>query len=64
LDCFEDNIEKVEPRLLADAIYALGITYKSKCTHIFNGFEYHEDLHVQAVAKEALTELSKSNDNK
>lgn len=64
LDYLAENIESIEPGLLADALYALELTFNNKYVHIFNRFEYNENPRVQAVAKEALTELSKSNDNK
>ncbi|MDQ2088018.1 hypothetical protein RBH29_16435 [Herbivorax sp. ANBcel31] len=64
LDYLADNIEMVEPELLEDAIYALELTYNQKYVPIFIKYEFHENPHVQVVAKEALTELSKLNFDK
>jgi HEAT repeat protein len=61
LDYLAERIELIETELLADAIYALGLTFNIKYVPTLIRYENHEHTTVRNVAKEALLELSKSN---
>ncbi|MDF2546765.1 MAG: hypothetical protein K0R93_1663 [Anaerosolibacter sp.] len=63
LSYLADNIEEMEPELLADALYALANTYNCGYVPIFIRYENHHNPAVRNVAQEALQELSKSNIN-
>ncbi|GIO87877.1 hypothetical protein J25TS5_48090 [Paenibacillus faecis] len=52
-------IDQVEPYNLADALYALGITYNKKYVPLLLNYKNHENPIVQRVARDALKELSK-----
>ncbi|MCU6793505.1 hypothetical protein OB236_15475 [Paenibacillus sp. WQ 127069] len=58
LDYLAERIESIEFELLADAIYALGLTFNLKYVPIFIRYENDEHLNVRNVAKEVLLELS------
>ncbi|WP_240422005.1 hypothetical protein [Paenibacillus periandrae] len=58
LDYLVERIESIEFELLADAIYALGLTFNLKYVPIFIRYENDEHLNVRNVAKEVLLELS------
>lgn len=58
LDIIADQMEKLEPELLAEAVYALGITYNRKYIPIVGKYVYHDDVAVRNAANEALRELN------
>lgn len=61
LDYLAERIELIESELLADAIYALGLTFNLKYVPILIRYENHEHTNARNAAKVALLELSKSN---
>ncbi|WP_411346561.1 hypothetical protein ACE3MZ_11475 [Paenibacillus sp. WLX1005] len=60
LDVIADQIEQLEPELLADAVYALGMTYNRKYIAIVEKYQSHDDPVVQKAASEAIHELNLS----
>ncbi|RAV21500.1 hypothetical protein [Paenibacillus contaminans] len=60
LEYLAERIEFIESELLADAIYALGLTFNVKYVPILSRYENHEHTNVRNAAKVALSELSKS----
>jgi len=59
LDYLAERIDQVEPHDLADALYAIGMTYNKKYVPLLLNYENHENPIVQRVARDALKELSK-----
>ncbi|MEW4369720.1 hypothetical protein [Paenibacillus kandeliae] len=57
LDIIADQIDQLEPELLAEAVYALGITYNHKYIPIVEKYESHHNKTVRNAANEALREL-------
>lgn len=54
LDYLADNIEQIDYEFLADAIYALGLTFNKKYIPILITYENHNNVRIQYVAKEAI----------
>lgn len=59
LDYLAERIDKIDPHFLADALYAIGITYNKKYVPLLINYQNHENQTVQRVAQDALKELSK-----
>jgi hypothetical protein len=59
IDFLAENIEKINPEFLADAINAIGNTYNIKYVPVIIMYENHENKVVRESAKNALIELSK-----
>ncbi|WP_072728589.1 hypothetical protein [Paenibacillus sp. NAIST15-1] len=59
LDYLAERIDKLDPHYLADALYAIGITYNKKYLPLLFSYENHGDPNVRRVAQDALKELSR-----
>ena len=58
LDIIADQMEQLELELLAEAVYALGMTYNRKYIPLVEIYESHQDETVRKAANEALHELN------
>ncbi|WP_051290004.1 HEAT repeat domain-containing protein [Paenibacillus massiliensis] len=59
LDYLAEHLMDMDPELLPDAIYALGLTFNAAYLPIVTRFEQHEQPVVRAAATQALIELGR-----
>lgn len=59
LDYLAEHLIDIDPELLPDAIYALGLTFNADYIPIVTRFEQHEQPAARAAAAQALIELER-----